>query len=325
MLLDSYGREINYVRLAVTDRCNLRCVYCMPAKGLNWINRKDLLSLEETTRLLNILATLGIRKVRFTGGEPFLRKDFMDILRATASLNSFETITLTTNGTLTHPHISEMKALGVSSVNLSADTFNTERFFKMTRRNDLDAVIKTFHSLLDHGIKTKINAVVMENKNEEDIIELSKLAQQYPVDIRFIEEMPFNGDGKSHAAKWNFIAITDHLKAHYPEMHRLPFVKSATSYDYEIPGFLGKVGIIAAYSRTFCGTCNRIRITPQGDLKTCLYDDASTHLIPLLRSNSSDSKIADIIRESIAKKPVDGHEAERMRNPVNESMATIGG
>ena len=325
MLLDSYGREINYVRLAVTDRCNLRCVYCMPEQGLQWIKRNELLTLDETTRLLNILATLGVRKVRFTGGEPFLRKDFMEILRATASLNSFETITLTTNGTLTHQYIPEFQKLGINSVNLSADTFNKERFFKMTRRNDLDEVVRTFHSLLDHGIKTKINAVVMENKNEEDILELAQLAEKYPVDIRFIEEMPFNGDGKSHAAKWNFIAITDHLKSYFPEMYRLPFTKSATSYDYQIPGFLGKVGVIAAYSRTFCGTCNRIRITPQGDLKTCLYDDASTHLVPLLRSTTSDAKIADIIRTAISKKPVDGHEAERLRNPVNESMATIGG
>ena len=187
MLIDNHGRTINYLRLAVTDRCNLRCLYCMPAEGLNWVPRKDLLSYEEIMRLLNIFHKLGITKLRFTGGEPFLRKDFVALLEEVSAKNWFEQISITTNGTLTAPHVERMKEIGIHSVNLSLDTIDKKKFNAMTRRNDYDEVMRTFDLLLKYNIQTKVNAVIVEGQNDEDIIPLVSLSKHYPIDVRFIE------------------------------------------------------------------------------------------------------------------------------------------
>lgn len=325
MLVDSHGREINYVRLAITDRCNLRCTYCMPEEGLNWLPSKQLMDQEEIIDSIHMLAELGISKVRFTGGEPFLRKDFPQILERTAAIPHIQKISITTNGILAGEFIDLMKATRVSGINLSLDTLDPGRFQQISRRNDFEKVMKFLDQVLNANIKTKVNAVVIDGLNHMDIVPLAQLAKSQPIDVRFIEEMPFNGKGNSHAAKWNFISIIDHLKGAFPEMIRLPYERSSTSYDYTVPGFKGNLGVIAAYSRTFCGTCNRIRITPQGHLKTCLYDDGALDIKHLLRTRINPEAIKQMIRDAVMKKAIDGHEAERMRKPVAESMATIGG
>lgn len=328
-LIDNHGRKINYVRLAVTDRCNLRCFYCMPEEGIKYIAREELLSYEEMERLLRVLAGMGIEKLRITGGEPFVRKEMMSFIRRVSKIEGLREINLTTNGTLTEPLIPELKSLGIRSVNLSLDSLDPKRFFEITRRDVFPKVMGTFHALLTHGIKTKINAVVMEDRNTQDIIPMAELTRDYPVSVRFIEEMPFNGEGNNYPALvWNHRKIIDHLRARFPDIEKIPDPPHSTSMNYRIPGHQGTVGIIAAYSRTFCGTCNRIRVTPQGMLKTCLYDDGVFNIRDLMRAGASDEEVGTAIQEAIGHRAKDGYEAERNRRfglPVSESMSTIGG
>lgn len=328
-LYDNHGRVINYVRLAVTDRCNLRCFYCMPEEGIDYVPREELMHYEEMERLLRILAGLGIEKVRITGGEPFVRRDMMSFIRTIAGIAGIRQIHLTTNGTFSAPLVGELKEIGVRSVNLSLDTLDRQRFFNITRRDVFDQVMQTFEALMQHGIRTKINAVVMQDRNEADLIPLMELTRQYPVDVRFIEEMPFNG-GDAHYEKlfWDHRRILDFIKTHYPEVQKIPDPPFSTSANYQIPGCQGNIGIIAAYSRTFCGTCNRIRVTPQGVLKTCLYDEGVFNLKTLMRSGASDEEVQTAILQALGNRAKDGFEAEQLRSfghPVHESMSGIGG
>ena len=326
-LYDNHGRRINYVRLAVTDRCNLRCFYCMPEEGIKYVARQDLLSYEEMERLLRLLHEMGITKLRITGGEPFVRRNMMDFLRTVNNIG-FEQINITTNGTLTSDLVPELKGI-VHSVNLSLDALDPERFFAITRRDVFAKVMETFFALMKHGVKTKINAVVMDGKNIDDLIPMAQLARQYPVDVRFIEEMPFNGEGSHYPVlEWNHRKIVAHLRQAFPDLEKIPDPPHSTSMNYRVPGFKGKIGIIAAYSRTFCGTCNRIRITPKGMLKTCLYDSGVFNVRDLMRAGASQEQIRDTFLEALGNRAKDGWEAERNRSfglPVTESMSTIGG
>lgn len=327
MLTDKFGRHIDYLRLAVTDRCNLRCKYCMPAEGLDWVSRESLLSYEEMLVLLEIFHELGVTKLRFTGGEPFLRKDFMKLVEAVAQRGWFTQIAITTNGTLTAPYVARLKELGIHSVNLSLDTMDEVRFKQITRRDDFAAVMTTFESLLQHNIKTKINAVILEGINEEDLIELTTLTREHPVDVRFIEEMPFNGRGAQKPLRWNHREIYSHIEQAFPSILKLDDDPHSTSFNYRIEGHQGNVGIIPAYTRSFCGTCNRIRLTPAGVIKSCLYENAETNLMKLLRDGATKSALIATIQKVVSHKAKDGFQAEAMRtaHPVHESMSTIGG
>jgi cyclic pyranopterin phosphate synthase len=328
-LYDNHGRLVNYVRIAVTDRCNLRCFYCMPEQGIQYVDRHELLSYDELLRLVRILVGLGVDKVRITGGEPFVRRDMMHLLREMSRIAGIRQINLTTNGTTTAPHVPELKALGIHSVNLSLDTIDRERFFQITRRDVFPQVMETLEALLSHGIRTKINTVVMDGQNIEDLIPLAELARDKPVDVRFIEEMPFNGEGSHYPVlAWDHRRILEHLRAAFPTIEKIPDPPHSTSYNYRVPGFQGTVGIIAAYSRTFCGTCNRLRITPQGGLKTCLYDNGIFNIKQIMRAGASDAQVAEAVLQALGNRAKDGWEAEKNRNfglPVTESMATIGG
>lgn len=329
MLYDNHGRLINYVRLAVTDRCNLRCFYCMPEEGIKFVPRQELLSYEEMERIVRVLAALGVEKVRITGGEPFVRRDLMAFLRNIAAIDSVKKIALTTNGVLTAPHVKEFKSLKISSVNLSLDSLDPARYFEVTRRNEFDAVMRTLDELLRHDIRVKINSVVMQGQNEQDILPMVEMTRQLPVNVRFIEEMPFNGSGQHYKEwVWDHRRIIDHIRQGYPTLTKIPDPPHSTSYNYAIEGHRGTVGVIAAFSRTFCGTCNRIRITPQGLLKTCLYDSGIFNVRDLLRAGATDAELAGAFTEAIGHRAKDGHEAEQHRflhSPVTESMATIGG
>lgn len=329
MLLDNHGRKINYLRLAVTDRCNLRCFYCMPEEGLNWLSRNELMSYEEMLQICSLLVTMGIEKIRITGGEPFVRKDIMQFLTALSKLNGLNELTITTNGVLTAPHVQELKYIGVKSVNLSLDTLDANRFFAITGRDEFAPVMTTMQELLKHGIDVKINAVVMEGKNIQDIAPLVQLTKELPVSVRFIEEMPFNGDGHSYSGlNWDYVRILEEVKDHFPDVVKLADPAFSTSYNYHIKGHKGTVGIIAAYSRTFCGTCNRIRITPVGDLKTCLYDGNGVNIKDHARAGKNEDELSKIVRNALNNRAKDGWEAEGLRasgNNFHESMATIGG
>jgi len=328
-LYDNHGRLINYVRLAVTDRCNLRCFYCMPEEGIQYVAREDLLTYEEMLRLMHLLAGMGIEKVRITGGEPFVRKDMLPFLRDLCRVPGIRKVNITTNGTLTAGRVAELQAAGIHSVNLSLDTLDPERFRRITRRDQFDAVLRTFRELLDHGMPTKLNAVVMAGKNIADILPMVELTREHPVGVRFIEEMPFNGEGSHYPVlEWNHRKIRAYIQEAYPGLEKLPDPPHSTSANYRVPGYRGTVGIIAAYSRTFCGSCNRIRLTPQGLLKTCLYDDGVFNVRDLMRHGASDEQLRDAFLSALGNRAKDGWEAEQNRTfglPVTESMSTIGG
>lgn len=299
----------------------------MPAEGITYLPKKHLLSYEEMERIATILAKMGIYKIRITGGEPFVRKDLMPFLERLKQIEGIEEIHLTTNGVLTTPYIAGLKKV-ISSVNLSLDTLDRERFQKITRRDDFEKVMTCFDELLAQGIPTKINTVVMGNQNTEDIIPLAELAKNHPVSVRYIEEMPFNGVGLREQNLWSYRDILKKLQSKYPDLQSLENEANATATLYQVPNFQGNLGIIPAFSRTFCGSCNRIRITAQGTLKTCLYDDGVLDLKSLLRSGVSDEELDQTFRKIFNNRPKDGFEAEEKRFqqiPVSESMSTIGG
>lgn len=329
MLTDNHGRAINYLRLAVTDRCNLRCFYCMPEEGIDWLSRKELMSYEEMYRVCSVLVKAGIEKIRITGGEPFVRKGIMPFLSDLSKLQGLRQLNITTNGVLTAPLIPELKKMGIRSVNLSLDTLDRNRFFAITHRDEFPAVMDTLGQLLHHGMEVKINSVVMDGKNIQDILPLVDLTKELPVSIRFIEEMPFNG-GDSHytTLKWDHVQILETIKAQYPGIQKIADPAYSTSYNYQIPGHKGNVGIIAAYTRSFCGTCNRIRITPQGMMKTCLYGDGVLNIRDLIRDGATDEQIRSTFTDTLGHRAKDGWEAERSRKAttgIHESMAAIGG
>ena len=328
MLYDNHGRPISYLRLAVTDRCNLRCSYCMPEHGLEWLSRSALLTYEEMLRLSRILVGLGINKIRITGGEPFVRKDMMRFLEGLSGIEGLDQINLTTNGVATQAFIPQLKSLGIQSVNLSLDTLDRARFFEITRRDELPAVLQTLDALLQHAFKVKINAVVMQGINDTDIISLATLSSKLPVDVRFIEEMPFNGgDHKTAPPFWDHQRILERLRQRWPELQKIDDPPFSTAMNYQQPGHLGNIGIIAAWTRSFCGTCNRIRITPQGMLKTCLYDHGVLNLRDEMRKGNSDAQLIEKLLEAFGKRHKDGWEAakESASLGVPESMAMIGG
>ncbi len=300
----------------------------MPEEGINYVPREDLLSLEEMIRLVKIFANEGVRKVRITGGEPLIRKNIMYLIRSIAEIPEIEKINLTTNGTVTSRYLPELYDLGIRTINLSLDTLDKERFFKITRRNDYEKVISCMHEMLDMGIKVKINCVVMDQVNTEDIIPFIHLTRAHPISVRFIEEMPFNGEGKEKGhLTWDYRRILDHIHNSFPDIEKLEDEKNSTSYNYKVSGHQGEFGLIAAYSRTFCGTCNRIRMTPKGIIKTCLYDEGVFNLKDILRAGATDEEIALAVREAVSGKAKNGFEAEQNRrfSPVKESMSTIGG
>ncbi len=327
MLYDNHNRPIRYMRLAVTDRCNLRCHYCMPEEGIKYVDRSDLLSYEEMLTLIKIGGDMGINKVRITGGEPFLRKNLMGFLEQISRLNTIDSWHITTNGTLQHAHVPRLKELGIGSINLSLDSMNRERFHTITRRDDFNKVMETMNLLKQHEIKTKINMVVMRDLNIEDIGDMIELTKGWNISVRFLEEMPFNGSKNEQGKEvLNHIEILQHIESIYPTLTRIPSAPSSTATEYRVPGYLGSIGIIASYSRTFCGTCDRIRVTPTGLLKTCLYDQGVMNLRDLMRAGASDLEVQEALRSALAHRAKDGIEAESQRsNLIDESMATIGG
>jgi len=329
IIIDNHGRPIEYMRLAVTDRCNLRCFYCMPEEGIKYLPKQALMTYEEMERLIKIVSDLGVNKIRITGGEPFVRKDLISFLGKIRENQKIKKINITTNGVLTNKYLPELKALGITDINLSIDTLDRQRFFDITRRDELPKVMDTLYTMIDMGFKVKINAVIMEGKNTKDIIELADFTKQHPVEIRFIEEMPFNGEGSKYPIlTWNFKKIFNELSANYPSITKLNAAPSSTAVRYQIPGHVGTLGIIAAFSRTFCGTCNRVRLTAQGTLKTCLYDEGVLDLKELMRSGANNQIIQSALLKAFKSRAKDGFEAERNRKKqkdVSESMSTIGG
>ncbi|POY35463.1 GTP 3',8-cyclase MoaA [Solitalea longa] len=325
MLIDKFGREINYLRLAITDRCNLRCSYCMP-EHQHFLNREELLSFEEILFLTDSLSKAGINKVRITGGEPFVRKDTAYLIREISKIERINQLSITTNGVLTNQYLNELQDANVSGVNLSLDTLNPKKFFALTKRDEFDSVQRSFHSLINHGFNLKLNVVVMNHFNTDEIYDFIELSRNHPISIRFIEEMPFNGQGNDYSGiTWNYTTILNHIEQHY-KLVKLPEQANAISFSYRVEGFAGTIGIIPAYSRSLCGSCNRLRVTPTGGLKLCLYGKDVLNVRDLIRSGISEQNLISTIQNVVLNKPINGFEAEKQNDlPIHESMSMIGG
>lgn len=323
MLTDAHNRVINYVRLAVTDRCNLRCTYCMP-EHMQFLQKKEILTYEEIMAVMQQLAAAGVNKVRITGGEPFLRKDLMLLLAQLAATEGIDEISITTNGVLTAPFIPQLKELGIRNINLSLDTLQREKFQQITHRDQFNAVMHTLDNLIEQDMKVKINMVVMGGTNTGELLDFAALTEEKKVSVRFIEEMPFNGQGHAFSGQlWHYQKILDTLSSRY-ELQKLEDAPHSTSMNYHIPGHAGRIGVIAAYSRTFCGSCNRIRITPTGGFKTCLYGHDVLNVRDLLRNGATSELLMHEIQYALNKRAANGIEAEKGSKQWG-SMSMIGG
>jgi cyclic pyranopterin phosphate synthase len=301
----------------------------MPEEGIRFLPKEQLLSYEELTRISNLFIDLGVDKIRITGGEPFVRKDLLDLLQNLTRNEGLSKLSITTNGILTKPYLPMLKEMGIDQINLSLDTIDEANFKKITRRDDFGKVMDTFHQMIDDGFKVKINVVVMDGINSHEIIDLSRLAINYPVAVRFIEEMPFNGSPVNHKTiKWDHRRILETLKSEYSDLYPHEAPANSTSANFSFNGAKGELGIIAAFTRTFCGTCDRIRLTSTGEMRTCLYGHNVLDLKKILREGHSDKSIEQRIIDVVQKRAKDGFEAEKLRgeqNPIGESMSVIGG
>ena len=327
-LVDNFGRQMEYVRLAVTDRCNLRCQYCMPAQGIDIVPRQELLTFKEMYRLIRVLTELGVQKVRLTGGEPFVRKDFVGFLEMLSHNDLLEAINITTNGALISQHIDRIEKLGkVKDINLSIDSLSREKFAKITRRDAFPEVYKTLELLEKSSLNLKLNIVVQSGVNTDEIVDFVRFTKNKNVAVRFIEEMPFNGKGQREMQEnWTFKKILNEIKTEF-NVRELVSEKSSTSRNYAIDNHLGTVGIIPAFTRTICNNCNRIRITSTGTFKNCLFDDGVFNLRDFMRKGASNEDLKELFLSLVKAKPENGFiaEANRKNGAASESMSTIGG
>ena len=275
-LVDPFGREMNYLRLAITNRCNLRCLYCMPTEGIPLNSRDSILQFEEMEKLIKIFQDLGVNKLRISGGEPFVRKGLLGFLKRVNKLEKINSINLTTNAVFIGDIISDLEGLKIGSLNISLDSLKNGRFFKITRRDEFDIVIENIDKAIKSTIPVKLNMVVLAGLNDDEILAFTRLAKDKPIEVRFIEQMPFSG-GPASESIINADQILDILRQQYPLLYEQSLPNS-TARIFHNPGYKGTIGIIAGYSRTFCSSCTRLRITPEGMLKTCLYDRGAINL-----------------------------------------------
>lgn len=323
---DGFGREIDYLRISVTDKCNLRCQYCMPKQGVEFMPHEAVLTLEEIFRVVRIMETLGVRKLRFTGGEPLVRKNLVKLIGDVNSLAGIEDIAITTNGVLLKEKIDALKNAGLKRVNISLDTRDGKVFERITGYDDFNRVMESIDAALDRGMQVKINCVPSRELNAAEIEDLAGLASKKNVDVRFIELMPI-GCGKGfHGIPSE--EILDRLEKRYGTAGRAPDAKkSETAQYYLFEGFRGRIGFISPISHKFCSACNRIRLTVEGRLKMCLHYDNGIELKPLLRAGKSDDEIRECIVEAVKKKPEAHAFSEKLMKEKEDQrkMVQIGG
>ncbi|SDO35545.1 GTP 3',8-cyclase MoaA [Desulforhopalus singaporensis] len=324
LLIDNLGRCLTYLRLAITDRCNLRCRYCMPPEGASFLRHDQILSYEELDRLTSIFVSLGISKIRITGGEPFARKDCVTFMSRIKEKQPGLDLRITTNGVAVQPHLAKLKTIGIGGINLSLDTLDSVRFREITRVGRLDSVLTTFHETIRLGIPLKINSVVQPDTSDAEIMQIAALAQYHPIDVRFIEPMPFSGSTQAFTTLDT--CLEERIKRLFPARRKASSIGIETASKFTVAGYRGTIGLIEGESRKFCGSCNKVRVTPAGMMKNCLYDEGVLDLRELLRSNMTDQEIADNIRQTVSCKMEDGYQAAAKRHAEHHySMASIGG
>ncbi|VUD40558.1 GTP 3',8-cyclase [Thalassocella blandensis] len=307
-LTDSFGRSIQYLRISVTDRCDFRCIYCM-AEEMQFLPRKDVLSFEEITRLSRIFVRLGVKKIRLTGGEPLIRKDIHHLFDSLSAISQLEELCLTTNGSHLSEHAETLAQCGVKRINVSLDTLQPDRFKQLTRFGDLPTVLHGIETAQRHGLKIKLNAVLMKHYNLDEAIALTRYALSNDMDISFIEEMPL-GEIKEHERKAEFIS-SEHLRNILGEQFTLSSMSDGDDHPntggparyWQVQGYQNKVGFISPHSENFCASCNRIRITASGRLLLCLGNEHSIDLRGILRSTNDDEFVMQEIVQAMEIKP----------------------
>lgn len=326
-MLDGCGREIDYLRVSVTDRCNLRCRYCMPETGVGDLGHANILSLEQIARVVSVAAELGIRKVRLTGGEPLVRKNIGQLIRMISGLDKIKEISMTTNGALFTAMADELKEAGLTRVNFSLDSLQEENFNYITRRGQLQDVIPAITKALQMGMTpVKINMVVMRTINDREILDFARLAYVLPLHVRFIEFMPI---GDLPFFQEQRLMSGDEVKAVIDQKYELSARStrqgSGPAKDYTIRGGVGTIGFISPMSQHFCSECNRIRMTADGKLRGCLFSKNEVSLKMALQNNASDEKLAELFKQAIWEKPSRHHLAKGWGADNQRKMYQIGG
>jgi len=324
-LVDGHGREITDLRLSVTDRCNFRCQYCMPAEGLPWLEREAVLSFEEIERIVALLARMGIRSLRLTGGEPLVRRDFPRLAAMLAPL--VEDLSVTTNGYLLERDAAALVDAGINRFNVSVDSLQRDRFFAMTRRDALPQVLRGLEALAVHpeAHPIKVNAVALRGFTEAEVLPFARFAREHPYEVRFIEFMPLDGDRSWTRDQVLTGEEVRELIATEFTLEPEPREPSATARTYRFADGGGRIGFINPVSEPFCGDCDRIRLTADGKLRTCLFSLNETDLRDPLRTGASDAELGAIVRDAVWRK--------ELKHRVNEpgfiqparTMSAIGG
>jgi cyclic pyranopterin phosphate synthase len=324
-LVDGHGREITDLRLSVTDRCNFRCQYCMPAEGLPWLEREAILSFEEIERVVALLARMGIRSLRLTGGEPLVRRDFPRLAAMLAPL--VEDLSVTTNGYLLERDAAALVEAGVNRFNVSVDSLQRDRFFSMTRRDALPQVLRGLEALAAHpeAHPIKVNAVALRGFTEEEVLPFARFAREHPYEIRFIEFMPLDGD-----RSWtrDQVLTGEEVRAIIHAVHPLeaePREPSATARTWRFADGAGRIGFINPVSEPFCSDCDRIRLTADGKLRTCLFSLNETDLREPLRAGASDDDLERVVRGAVWRKELKHHVNEPGFIQPARTMSAIGG
>ena len=326
-LRDAHGRLISDLRVSVTDRCNFRCQYCMPADGLPWLERAEILSFEEIERLVGIFVALGISDVRLTGGEPLVRREFPRLVGMLARVEGIEDLSLTTNAYLLERDAEALVAAGINRVNVSIDSLARDRFFQITRRDALPQVLRGLEAIgaYESIRPIKVNAVAMRDFTEREVLGFAELARSTDYQVRFIEFMPLDAD---HAWTPDSVLTGEEIRVLIDAVH--PLVErerepSATARVYGFADGVGEIGFINPVSEPFCADCNRIRLTAEGKLRTCLFSIHETDLREPLRAGASDAELERMIRDAVWRKELKHHVGEPGFRPPPRSMSAIGG
>jgi cyclic pyranopterin phosphate synthase len=326
-LRDGHGRLIGDLRVSVTDRCNFRCQYCMPAEGLPWLEREEILSFEEIARVVALLAAMGVGDVRLTGGEPLVRRQFPQLAAMLAALPEVHELSVTTNGFLLERDAAALVQAGIDRFNVSVDSLQRDRFYELTRRDALPQVLRGLERLAQfpeaHPIK--VNAVAIRGFTEEEVLPFAEFARRTPFEVRFIEFMPLDGDRAwSSERVLTGAEIRAQIDAVYP-LEPSPREPHATARVYRFKDGKGQVGFINPVSEPFCADCNRIRLTADGRLRTCLFAHTETDLRTPLRAGASDAELERIVREAVWRKELKHHVGEPGFIQPARTMSAIGG
>jgi cyclic pyranopterin phosphate synthase len=327
-LRDGWGREIRSVRVSVTDKCNFRCTYCMPAEGLEWLGRAEILTFEEIARLVRVLASLGVDEVRLTGGEPLVRRDLPALVEMLAAIAGVRDLSLTTNGVLLDRLAGPLVAAGLTRINVSLDSLSHVRFAELTRRDALDAVLRGLEEAERYPElrPIKVNCVAIKGFTEEEVPALAELARRKPYVVRFIEFMPLDAD---ELWREDQVLTGGEIRAlieeRYGPLVELPAKASSTARRYGFADGIGELGFVNPVSEPFCSSCDRIRLTADGQLRTCLFSRREWDLKTPLRDGSSDEQLVAALRNAVAHKELKHRINERGFVRASRSMSQIGG